>query len=426
MNSVWSRAFCDRYQIEKTDWIDQWFDHACQGYQFLGEFDQPLHPKELLEPAPSVLWPGFMLPDTLPLVGNRYGDWLCLRVGPENRVTEILHWYHGGGDYLPVGESIAEALFYDRCRALIPGHQVWAGSEGIGLDSKESIHWLSEQLGQSVDRLDEILAYFAAGDLPTGMDAFDEHRWSRAAIGRDRIEYSLNHRFRQHADPKLAIRLGVSWDYEVTKWLFDLGQIPVEYRHALRENFEVPEHAESIQRWDRAEQIAEKILQEWQDLAWASDIAGWCAFRRGDLVTAIDRWWLGIKASVFSDQSTKLKTHWFDRRFGKFSAAQLFPIQYAMDAERRMDPYWSALIAVEHGEPHQRITSHWIGRGSQADLSPSDRYDAWYKAGWDVGCQQMALFEPILENLQQSAELSQWGARSQIAAAYLAKLRRRR
>ncbi len=54
-----------------------------------------------------------MLPDTLPLIGNEYGDWLCVRVDEDNRFGELVHWYHGGGDWIPVGKSIAEAVLHD-------------------------------------------------------------------------------------------------------------------------------------------------------------------------------------------------------------------------------------------------------------------------------------------------------------------------
>lgn len=425
MKTAWASPLSDRYHLQLSDSMRDWLDRAWYRYHLLGEFDQAVDPGQLMESAPAILWPGFMLPDTLPLVGNRYGDWLCIQVDASNEVVEIIHWYHGGGDYQPIGKSIAEAIFYDRCRALAPGYRSWAGEPITEDGTEDSIEWLAEQLGQSIDRLDEILECFAGGDWECGLDAFDEHGWSSSAIARDRTELALHHRFRQYADPKLAVRFGVSWEHDITKWSFDLGQIPVEFRGPLRDYFDVPEGSNLFQKWDIAEPIALRVLEQRQDLAWASDIAGWCALRRGDMPAAIDRWWRGLKSSVFTDQSTLFKTHWFDRRFGKFSAAQLYPIQYAMDAERRSDPYWNALTAVEHGQPHQRVTAHWIGQASRSDNTASQRYDAWYRAGWDVGCQQIALFEPILENLMTNAAQSNQLARARIAEAYLAKLRLR-
>ncbi len=67
---------------------------------------------------------GFMLPDTLPILGNGYGDWLCMRVNADNTAGEVVHWYHGGGDWMPWGRNPAEAIAFDRLRQRLPGRRV--------------------------------------------------------------------------------------------------------------------------------------------------------------------------------------------------------------------------------------------------------------------------------------------------------------
>ncbi len=54
-----------------------------------------------------------MLPDTLPIVTNDYGDWWCARVNEHNEISEVTQWSHGGGDWLPIGKSMAQAALWD-------------------------------------------------------------------------------------------------------------------------------------------------------------------------------------------------------------------------------------------------------------------------------------------------------------------------
>ena len=105
----WCCALSDRYRFTLSADLVDWFAREIWLRDQGGEFDQPVSPSELLCETPDFIWPGFMLPDSLPLVGNRYGDWLCLRVGADNSVAEVIHWYHGGGDWMKLSRLIASA-----------------------------------------------------------------------------------------------------------------------------------------------------------------------------------------------------------------------------------------------------------------------------------------------------------------------------
>jgi hypothetical protein len=105
-SSGWSRAIAERYALTlSADWAE-WFDEVAVGELRGGEYCEPVHPSELLSATPEVIWPGLMPPDLMPVVGNGMGDWLCARVGPESTIREVVHWYHGGGDRLPL-EGVA-------------------------------------------------------------------------------------------------------------------------------------------------------------------------------------------------------------------------------------------------------------------------------------------------------------------------------
>ena len=121
--SRWSRAIAERYQLRLSAELDDWFDSgACEALGH-GEFCEPATPDQLLGPAPECIWPGLMPPDVLPLVGNGLGDWLCGRVSAQGTIDEILYWYHGGGDYLPYGAGLAEALLFDTLADRLPGRR---------------------------------------------------------------------------------------------------------------------------------------------------------------------------------------------------------------------------------------------------------------------------------------------------------------
>ena len=62
------------------------------------------------------------MPDTLPIIGNDYGDWLCLRIARDGTLAELIHWSHCGGDWLPYGRNLAEGLLYDAAQRILHPH----------------------------------------------------------------------------------------------------------------------------------------------------------------------------------------------------------------------------------------------------------------------------------------------------------------
>src|SRR5690606_36855447 len=104
MSTAWSNKLAAHYGLQLPADLRAWLDDEIWRHAGGAEFSQPQSPDQLIEPDGSI-WGGFMLPDTLPIVGNDYGDWLCLRIAPDGQVSEVLHWSHGGGDWIPYGRS---------------------------------------------------------------------------------------------------------------------------------------------------------------------------------------------------------------------------------------------------------------------------------------------------------------------------------
>jgi hypothetical protein len=132
-----------------------------------------------------------------------------------------------------------------------------------------------------------------------------------------------------------------------------------------------------------------------------------------------------LAASVFSDQSVRMRTHWFEDRFGKFAAAQLAELQDELPASIRSDDYLQVLLQNDPSTTvAQRVVEFWCEKAKRSD-STSDAYACWLRAGWDVGCSQWNRFEEILTGLAESAKATNWQALAKLAESHLAALQLR-
>ena len=113
MSGNWSQQIERRYCLQLPDDVRAYLDEEIWKQEGGAEFCRARTPEQLLDPEPGTIWAGFMLPDTLPLIGNDYGDWLCVRIAANGTVSELVHWSHCGGDWIPYGRSLAEGLLYD-------------------------------------------------------------------------------------------------------------------------------------------------------------------------------------------------------------------------------------------------------------------------------------------------------------------------
>ncbi len=420
-----SEAISERYQLALSNELRDWMDGSWARFGSDSEFGSYNALPSLVDRAPDILWPGFMLPDTLPLIGNRFGDWLCLRIDASGQASELVHWYHGGGDFIPFGKTLSEALLYDRCQSVRSDHTIWGEPMEVSEPNRSICSWIAEQLGVAESLIHRIEQSFQEGRLEEGLDALDEHGWCEVAVARDRIDLCLTTPLRRKADPKLAIRLGVTWEPELTRWLFDTELIPAPFIPSLEEYLGTAAAVRDRQDWHKAESIAVQLMEDRTDLEWPFAIAGWSAYRRGDHQQAIDRLWRGLSASVFSDQSTRFRSHWFDRRYGKFTAAILVQLSESLSDSIVEDPYWKQLSSGEGESIHQRIAKYWADQAKEANLEAAEQYDRWYRSGWDIGCHDIPMFDSILSQLQESAEQAGWKSRALLAEAYRSKLRKK-
>lgn len=430
-----SEQLAQRYSLQLTaDWC-RWFDYEAERDNLWGPFRTPVDVAELLETAPPDLWPGFMLPDTLPLVSNDYGDWWCLRVGAQDEIAEVIQWSHAGGDWLPVGKTIAQAALWDhiqRWRTQAIGVQPAAHEyplrsqpDSISSYSREKfIAWLSSGLHASVSELQRLLTAVEQGEYRRGLGCLLEQQWSIGAASCELVEVSLQGPLTLLADTRLANRCGINWAPEYTSWLFDTDKISTDARRML---LEYSPNIEFSQDWQTAERWAMTMQQSSNNLSWTGDIAGWAAERRGDLSTAIERYYQNRFTSAFTDQSVRLRSHWFPERFGKFSVAQLSRLEGHLTDQQRSDAYLQLLWHEPIQRTRAAIVEYWLSRARNASqLQMHDQaYYFYTQAGWDLGAERLSDYIEILDGLTRSAELAGWRARAQVAAAHARCLRGR-
>lgn len=414
----WTHRLEQRYALRIDQPLADWFDG--EAWQLIGnsEFNQAIAPQILLAETPDVIWPGLMLPDTLPVLGNRDGDWLCLRIGPDDSVREVIHWYHGGGDWIPWGKTIAEAVCFDVLRGALPGrhqgHAVPAEPRRRGDSSDALARWAARWLPDAVS---ELMSGSAGHPVAA---ALLEHGVAEVAVRCEAVLTALDSGLRQALSPEVAAELGIEWEPRAVSWLFDTSRVDPELRAALREK--VGEQVAWSQDWATAAAHAEAVCNQRDDLGWAFDVAGWAAERAGDAEGAI-RWYRrGAKSLAFADQSIRFRTHWFPQRMGKFSVWRLTELGATGDSPTEsLDGYLTAIGQADARTLRSQSLDYWCAVAERAAASGrwSDAYDAHYRSGWDLGLDDMHEYRQRLARLVETAERAGQRARAAVARTHL-------
>lgn len=414
----WTRRLEQRYALRIDQPLADWFDG--EAWQQIGnnEFNQTISPQILLADTPDVIWPGLMLPDTLPLLGNRDGDWLCLRVGPDDAVSEIIHWYHGGGDWIPWGKTLAEAIAFDAIRHSLPGrhqgHSVPAEprrrGDSNGALARWAARWLPAEVGAVIRR---------DSDRPVAAVLL-EHRVAEIALRCEMVLAALDSDLRRALSPEIAAELGVEWEPRAVSWLFDTSRIDADLRSALRQK--VGPQVDWGQDWLSAAEQATAVCDQRNDLGWAFDVAGWAAEREGDVAGAVRLYRKGVKSLAFADQSIRFRTHWFPQRMGKFSTWRLHELEAVSDTPTDpVDRYLAAIRQADARTLRSQALGYWRSVAERAAASArwADAYDAHYRSGWDLGLDDMREYRQRLAGLVEAAERAGQRARAAVARAHL-------
>lgn len=442
-----SQQIAARYHLRLSEAWKQWFDEDQFRIALPGEFRSSLSAQQLSGPAPSQIWAGFMLPDTLPLIGNQYGDWICVRVEPDGSLGELLHWYHGGGDWIPLGTDIAEVVVHgvvDHFRP-IGGQMLRGAPESVtpqqctlaleAFVEPELRSWLSQRLSAGDDEqlpaarevnqtLSHIEHALELGNYAAALQHMHHRHWSPDAIACDRIQHVLQQPVAQLADPRLARALGVSWAPDYLLWLFDVATVPATARERITALTGLDAGSWAEQDWMLAGELAGEVLRRRQDLGWAFNVAGWSHRRQGDLATATEIYFRGRHASAFSDQAVRMRTHWSDSRYGKFTIAQLSELTDCLTSTQQADLYLQAVGQGRDRPAIKQVQEYWFteSRLLNDQQSFGESYDCLVRAGWDMGVDQLFDYREILSELVNAARRAGWEARQAVAQTHLDRL----
>ncbi len=385
-----SAQLTERFSLRLPADFQAWLDEDCPARIHGGEFSQALTVNEIINPDAGVLWGGFMLPDTMPVMGNRYGDWICFRLDFKGGIRDWIIWRHGGGDWTSVGSSFVEALLYESVSPFAHGNAPRPSTA-----ARWAIDFLQRESG------------------PCLQDLFDEGHPARLAsmlawrpslpAHRDMALLALGCPFQKQATPSLATQMHLRWDPDFVRLCFDTSSITAAQAAEIRHRLDDDDDQFFHQDWETAGSMALACMKLSAEFAWAFEIAGWAAERIGDVDAAVARYEPGMECSVFSDESVQFRSHWFDPKHGKFSAARLRHLGYVSD-----DPYKQLLLDGSE-TIRQEISAYWMRRGEAAEQDGEfeTAYGNYWKSGWDVGCPPLAQFPNLLDAMSRTAKRGQ-------------------
>ena len=420
--ATWSDRIADRFGCTLSEDLADWFDSEVWRQLGSHEFREPVDASVLLEEAPEVIWPGLMPCDFLPVVGNSAGDWLCVRVDRAGHASEVVQWYHGGGDWLPWGRSLSEAIVFDALVQLLPspGRRHAIPAEQLPAAQREIrdplLDWALGHLPSPVGRLLQ-----EASDGDKIADTLLEHQIAEVAVRCELVQSALKETLSATLDPATAQQLGVDWS-EVVQWMFDTGRMPVETRQRLERDYGLT--ISKPQNWQAARQHSQRVVELKPELAWAWDVLGYAAQRQDDSQSAIEAYQRAAECSVFTDQSVRLRTHWTAGQAAKFSASQLaecFP-------EVVQQSSYLQLLCLPDGQGRRaQLTRFWLERADQMAEQGrwAEAHRQYVAAGWDLGAEPLEIYGRVLDRVVLAANHAGQSARAEVARTHRACLSQR-
>ncbi len=389
-----SQLLSDRYQLQLDESWQNWFDGVNREMPLPGFFRQPVDLPGLCASKPTQIWSGFMLPDTLPILSNGYGDWICVRVGADGQFGELLHWYHGGGDWIPVGQNLAEAILHDAVdvhrpvrKQMLRGAVETARSQNTTDHSQALINWCVESLASvrkdlSKDSVVQIVEAAQKGQYAVALSLLVQAQLAFEAAVCDTTEQMI-----QQAVPSEHGSLNMLEDEDC----------------------------------NRIAELCGSIIERRQDLGWAYSLLGWCQHHAGPKELSKTTYFSGRFASAFSDQSVRLRLHRFEQRYGKFSIAQLANARKDLPESISSDEYLSLYLNHRDTNLVSRIQDFWLNNAQSAFASGdyAEAYRCAYNAGWDIGATSMPSYRKILDFLYRTSKAAGWAGRAEVAKAHL-------
>ena len=370
MTQPWSTRIANRYSCRLSTELADWFDSGTWNRSGVGEFRQSIPPDTLISPAPEAIWPGMMGSNCLPILHNTAGDWLCVRVDEQNNASQIIHWYHGGGDWIPWGNNLAEAIAFDAIADRFPSHSI---RHAVPAESTRPSR-------SSESKTDDFFLRWALDHLP------------------DSIATSIN--------------LGNHYNEIATAFLANhVAEVATLCELSISALVDRPGD------WQSAATHAKPATEIAPELGWAWESIGIAAETHGDLEAAKKAYLRAATCSAFTDQTVRLATHLSAGQAAKSSVARLLSLDSAIV---HASEYMRLLCLEDEPKRRAKVSGHWITKGRQLqqqnDLAAA--YHAYVAAGWDIGATPMESYGTILEAVAETALAINQTARAEIALTH--------
>ncbi|TWU24261.1 hypothetical protein Pla52o_21870 [Novipirellula galeiformis] len=416
----WSERISERYQCTLAPDLADWFDREIWQRQGTGEFRVPISPAALLSDAADEIWPGLMPCDMLPVLADSAGNWVCVRADANNQMSEMVQWFHGGGDWMPWGKRLADAIVFEAVVERLPGprRRLAVPAENPKQDfdplNDPFVHWAFEHQSKSIrELLAEQTSPQETAEILLREDIATE------AVRCELVQDAMHQPWSSQVNSKIASKLGLSWN-DCVSWMFDGSRIPADAWRLLKDNLNVGDFDRGTQDWSAVERHCKAVIDHTQEstrqLAWAWDLLGYAIERRDDRAGAIGVYERGATASSFTDQAVRMNSHWMQHEAAKFSVARL---QKLAPETVQASKYLSSLLGSSSQACRHQVVEYWMDQANNA-RDPSTSLERLMHAGWDVGVDSFHRFSTLLDRIAIEAE-----AAGQQARATLAKTHRR-
>jgi hypothetical protein len=405
--TAWSDQIETRYGITLGKDLREWFDEELFRGSIQGEFCEPLSAEDFLNPPLGTLWPGFQLPDTLPLVGNGYGDWLCMRVGSDSSVQDIVRWRHAGGDWTPAGKTLAAALLFDS--VVGSGDSEPEDPEA----NKKIIAWQKRNLGPCVESV-----------LPKNSSSASLLSRLRLLAGANiavhaslrAVCFTLLGR-PLHAYPEQELEAGIGHQpnlrppppHPESRLATQIAQLGAADRNLLAVS------AKSAARTNA-------------DVAWPHYLSALLEELDGYTTTAAADYGRALMASAFTDEATDLGLHKFPESFGKFAAFRLSELANDIDAVslatlgiETVNRDYLELLLSGVDDIFQAVAKFHRRNANNATL-PTSRYHHLLRCGWDLGLEGLDAYRGLLGELAQTAKKAGQHGRAAVAQLHAERI----
>ena len=425
--TTWARQIEARYRCRLSEDLANWFDDEIWRWadgSTGNAFDSAVEPTELLSESPDAIWPALMPCDLLPILGNQMGDWLCIRIDRDNSAAQVVHWYHGGGDWIPWGDCVAQAVLFDHVRSRLPG---------ADRDHAESTHGVQKTGNSTRHRLVEWAASFVDGWQSREQDSVAGRELANALLSLGVSEPAIRCQLVIDAldnpllSNELIETLKSNHPQEVQHWLFDNRLIPDRVLDSITASSGQPvDVLLSQQDWPAVREHCRFVTRHSAELAWAWDLIGYSFERDGNRDEAVTNYRRGLDCSIFTDQAVRVRTHGFHRDGQKFSAIRLEQLEFRSDDQDERE-YLNRLHVPKVELRRKAIQEYFVSQAekcSQSDLLER-AHDLWQRAAWDLGAEPMSAFADLLENIARAAEDAGRAAQASVAQTHRECFRQR-